>query len=332
MVNVPKQLIRKYSDKILSRLVEAQQNMEGKLDLIYATQLAVNHNQLLVSDNTNRQLKNSGTITISSDEMLTKLFSGLKMYLDPKDLTVAPHIAMDSVWEHEITTAWLKVVGTNDTILDIGANFGYFGALAGQKTGVDSRIIFFEINPKLLPYIRKTIAANWLAGKSKVENLAVADKPGKLTFNVSPYYLGSASLSHTLDESEYEDFKIETEKLDSVTVNAVTIDSYCKKNHIHNVDLIKMDIEGFEDKAYKGMRTIVKSSPLATMFIEFTRLSYEDPKAFYDQMLKDFGNVYVINGDGAIIKPKSTAYDKVIDLDREWSMPIFSKRKDLAKL
>jgi FkbM family methyltransferase len=329
MKNIPKRTVIKFRDTLLGSIFSSQKELAAKVDKIYEAQLQINHNQLLISNETNDRLKNSGIVTISPDEMLVKIFSGLKMYLDPKDLTVAPHLALDAIWEHDITAAWLKVLRPDDVVFDIGANFGPFGALAGQKTSNRAHIYFFEVNPKLLPYIRKTVAVNWLAAKSTVENLAVADKPGTMTFNVSPYYLGSASLNHDLDESSYEQFKIASEKLETVTVDAVTIDGYCKQHAIKKIDLIKMDIEGFEERAYRGMRRIIKDSPHATLFIEFTKECYQDPAEFYSKLLEDFGYVYVITKDGTIQKPKNRSYRSVVGPGSEWVMPIFSKRSDL---
>jgi hypothetical protein len=124
--------------------------------------------------------------------------------------------------------------------------------------------------------------------------------------------------------------KMPLETAEEVKVKAVSLDDYCKEHGIKTVDLIKMDIEGFEDTAYKGMRTVVKNSPNLTFFIEFTRDSYKDPKGFYDQMLQDFGHVYVIDDDGYIVKPKKTTYEAIIGDADDWVMPIFSKNAKLA--
>ena len=124
--------------------------------------------------------------------------------------------------------------------------------------------------------------------------------------------------------------KMNIEVEEQVEVDDVTLDDYCAKNGIAAVDLIKMDIEGFEDKAYAGMRTIVKKSPNLTMFVEFTKDGYQDPKKFYQQMFDDFGTVYIIDDDGYITKPKANDYETVIGDADDWVMPIFSKRTDLA--
>ena len=78
------------------------------------------------------------------------------------------------------------------------------------------------------------------------------------------------------------------------------------------------------------MRGMIKRSPRATLFIEFTKEAYANPRAFFDKLLADFGHVYVILPDGHIAKPKSQRYEAVIEGNTPWSMPIFSKRADLA--
>ncbi len=120
------------------------------------------------------------------------------------------------------------------------------------------------------------------------------------------------------------------ETAEEVTVPSVTIDGYCRKHNIGSVDLIIMDIEGYEDKAYHGMRGTIQASPSPTLFIEFTRESYKDPKAFYNMMLQDFGNVYIMDDEGYIMRPPKTDYEYVIGGGDDWVMPIFSKNVKLA--
>lgn len=333
MSSPARRIAKKYVGGFMTRATRPQTEMiEAGNERIVGTLLQINHGLLGLVSEINDRSKNSGTISISDHEILTKIFSGLKMYLDPRDLSIAPHIALDSIWEHDITAAWLKLIGPEDVVVDIGANYGYFGALAGQKTGPSSRLIFFEANPGLIPYIRKTLGANWLMEKSSVVNAAVSDKKGTVTFNISPHYLGSASLSHDLDNKSYEMYRIEEEELNSVTVPTVKLDDYCRERGIKHVDLIKMDIEGFEETAYQGMRQVIKRSPNVTMFIEFTKQGYQTPKKFYEQMLKDFGNVYSITKEGVIVRPTRNDYETVIGKGDAWVMPIFSRRSDLDKI
>jgi FkbM family methyltransferase len=330
---------RKVKDKLFGsvrhELIEMERRLDAKVStsekVIQGTQLAVNHDQSLILEELKQRVKNSGSIVLNDQEMITKIFSGLKMYLDPRDIAVVPHLALDSVWEHRITAAWLSVVKPKDTVLDVGSNFGYFGALAAQRTDKKhSKVVHFEANPHLLPYIHKTLDVNWLNEQSVVENLAVGDKEGTLTLRILKDYLGSSSVLPLEHTAKYMGNKMHLETAEEVKVKSVSLDKYCQVNGIKTVDLIKMDIEGFEDKAYAGMRSVVKNSPNLTFFIEFTKDSYDDPRGFYDQMLKDFGHVYLIDDDGYIIKPKAATYEVIIGDADDWVMPIFSKNAKLA--
>ncbi len=331
MGSVIKRVVSKYVTAALRSVVETQTDLGTKIDRNYETQLSINHSHLELLNEIRDRGKNSGSLVLSEKEMVTKIFSGLLMYLDPRDMAISIPIALDGIWEHRITAAWLSVVGPNDTVFDIGSNNGYYGALAAQKTDKKkSQVILFEANPHLIPYIKKTLAANWLNEQSTVENLAVADKEGKLELHVLKDYIGSSSVHSTEHLKKYLGDKMHLETEEVVKVRSTSIDMYCDEHSIHSVDAMIMDIEGFEDKAYAGMRKTVLASPRATLFIEFTRESYADPKGFYELMLKDFGHVYVLDDDGYIVKPKNTAYEAIVGAGDDWVMPIFSKNSKLA--
>src|SRR5579863_8530001 len=120
--------------EMLSAKVEHLDNTLGTVQhAIEETELKINHNQLEVINELNNRVKNSGTLVLSETEMVTKIFSGLKIYLDPRDLAISIPIALDSIWEHRITEAWLEAVKPDDVVFDVGSNNAYYGALAAQK-------------------------------------------------------------------------------------------------------------------------------------------------------------------------------------------------------
>lgn len=329
----PMSYLKRYRVANTAALKERLDSLQQAVEEIKHDQLAINHNHLSLLNETKERTKNSGTVYLSPHEIVVKIFSGLKMYLDPRDIAVVPHLALDSIWEHAITAAWISVIRSTDTVIDVGANFGYFGVLAAQKTDKKkSKVIMFEANPQLVPYINKTLSVNWLNEQSVIENLAVTEKSGPVTLNILKDYLGSSSLQSRDEMNGYLAAKMNVEVSQSVEVAAVTLDEYCNSKGIEAVDVIKMDIEGYEEKAYEGMRNIVKRSPRASLFIEFTKEAYEDPALFYNTLLEDFGNVYLINNDGQIIHPGDTSYRSIIGSDDEWVMPIFSKRDDLGNI
>jgi FkbM family methyltransferase len=324
LANAAKRIAAKGRSKILGSLQTSLDQLQERLARIETRQ----------ADVLEHASKSRTTIMQTGEhEILVKLYNGLKIYLDNRDIGVVPHMALDGIWEPEITHAWNSLVRKNDTVFDIGANFGYFGLLAAQMTDKkNSKIVFVEANPHLIPYIEKTLALNWYKEQSAVENVAVSDKPGAVTLNILEDYIASSSV-HTVDQLEkYLGTKMNLKLDEGVKVPAIAIDDYCKKNSIKSISLIKMDIEGYEDVAYAGMRKTIQVSPDVTMFIEFTKEGYKKPKEFYRQMLSDFGSVYLINSSGRLYKPKNNSYETVIGNAEDWAMPVFSKRNNLDSL
>jgi FkbM family methyltransferase len=321
-------VLKQFRDKLLAHLPRSVRNIEVQVNNLVQMQ----SDQNLRLDAIERRVTNSGFVQLSDNEILAKIFTGAKVYLDPRDVGLVPHLILDGDWERDITQAWLSVLKPGDTILDIGANFGYFSVLAAQQTQRDCNLVMFEANPELIPYIEKTVSVNSFDKCSHLVNAAVSDAKGKLILNVLEDFIASSSVHDINELNQYGHNANKLKVARSVEVPAVTVDDYCSENNVSTIDVIKMDIEGFEDRAYAGMRKTIKISPRATMFIEFTKDGYKAPKKFYDQMLKDFGHVYLISSDGQITKQQDTSYEAVIDIAADWVMPIFSKRTDIASI
>src|SRR4051794_20302585 len=119
MTNIVKRAISKTRDKLLAEVIKSISELDTKIVTFQQDQLDLYHEL-------EGRIKNSGTIQLSPNEVMTKIFSGAKMYLDPHDIAVVPHLVLDGEWEHDVTHAWLSIVKENDIVIDIGANFGYF--------------------------------------------------------------------------------------------------------------------------------------------------------------------------------------------------------------
>lgn len=322
-------MIKNVRDKLLAHLPRSVRNIERQVVALAQGQEGLKADLGARLSLVERRISNSGFVMLGENEILAKIFSGAKMYLDPRDRGLVPHLLLDGEWEHDITMAWLKTVRPGDTVLDIGANFGYFGVLAAQQANRDCRVVLFEANPELMPYIGKTINVNSFSNCLTAENLAVSDKAGKVTLNVLKDYIASSSVHETEELNKYNQNGEIFEVASKVKVEAIAVDEYCEAHKISEVNLIKMDIEGYEDVAYLGMRKLIKNSPGATMFIEFTKQGYKNPRKFYELMLNDFGYVYLIDEFGEIYRPKNTDYSDLVAKSDLWTMLVFSKKKDL---
>lgn len=267
-------------------------------------------------------VKNSQSAQIGEFETITRIFTGQLMYVDTRDASVAPHLIMSGHWEETITSVFNRVIKPNDIVFDVGANFGYFGIVAGSKTR--NKIVFVEANPHLIPYIKKSSAVAGLLRQSIVENVAVSDKSGSAPFYFVEDAWGSSGLHDTNTMSKNDDYNYELRE--KIKVRVDTIDDIASRNSIRSVDVLKLDVEGVEPEAYMGMKKLVKNSKQLKLFIEFTPNRYADPQGFYETIESDFPYMYQIIGEGSDGKLQKLKHYSDMKLhDDVWSMLVASK-------
>lgn len=265
---------------------------------------------------------------INEKMIIARIFSGLKICLDPRDVALVPHLAIDGIWEESMTKAWLSQLAPNQVVMDIGANFGYYGLLAAQQVySKGQKTIFFEANPDLIDYIKRTLSINGLHEFCVVENLAIADKKGNANLTILDDFIACSTLHTEAHLDKYLHGKMPISTAKTVQVSTVTIDEYCLEKNISKVDLVKLDIEGFEENAYQGMKNTIATSPNLIVFLEFTAKSYENPAAFYKQISKDFKYIYTINDQGGLEQCSHLSYVQMFGPEVLFKMIVISNKK-----
>lgn len=161
-------------------------------------------------------------------------------------------------YEPELQHAIRELVAPGSVVYDVGANIGYFTLLLADAVGADGHVYAFEALPKNLQRLQENITINNLDQRVIVVSCAIADQSGLVPFLVGPSggmgkLVGSAG-REGLDYNE------------SIEVPSISLDDYVyKKNHIPP-NVIKIDIEGGEVLAMRGMpRLLAESSPVILM-------------------------------------------------------------------
>lgn len=145
-----------------------------------------------------------------------------------------------------------KIIKPGDTIIDIGANIGFYSKILATCAGKYGKVHSFE--PDLINF--KHLKKNTRGLVNIVlNNKAVSDKSG--TINI--YKSKDLNVDHrTYPVGEYESIDV---------IEAISIDEYV--NNAWKINLIKMDIQGFEVSALKGMDKTIKANPEMKMLLEF---------------------------------------------------------------
>ncbi len=133
-----------------------------------------------------------------------------------------------------------------EIFIDIGANVGAYSLVASRLVGKSGKVIAFEPGSKSFLRLLKNISLNGLTNIIP-ERMAVIDKSTQTDLFISgSQNLGMSSIYHHDSETGI------TEK-----VEAVSLDDYVEKKGISRIGLIKIDIEGSEFLALKGMQKVL---------------------------------------------------------------------------
>jgi len=143
-------------------------------------------------------------------------------------------------YERELVDLFKRVLKPGMTVLDVGANIGYFSVLAAGLVGKSGQVHSFEPAPTCFTQLSRNLAAfPW----AHVYPAAVGDAPGTACFHFSDKAneTGWGSLLSGEDAPARE-----------TTVPVVRLDDWAREQAVRRVDFIKMDIEGGEFRALQG--------------------------------------------------------------------------------
>jgi FkbM family methyltransferase len=176
-----------------------------------------------------------------------------KMFVDTRDLLIAPWLLIHGEWEPEETELVKKLIKPGDIFVDVGANLGYYSLLAARVGA--SHVYAFEAQPSTYELLGKNVIINWMTKFITYENLAVYSHTTDLEFFIRNHYPGNSSLGFTAPDQLQKWFDTTT----AVKVHAVSIDDYFAEKP-GKIDLIKVDVEGAEPAVFEGARrTLAKN-------------------------------------------------------------------------
>ena len=222
------------------------------------------------------KIKNkTGVITLTTNE-------GISLLIDLKDSIVATFLIQYGEWEPGLTKIMKEIIRPGMHVVDIGAHIGYSTTLMSKLVGPNGSVTSFEPEPYNYSLLLKN------AGESKNCFLipkGVSDVEGSFTL----YLVGENFGGHSMRQ------KTGT----SIEVRTVVLDTYLKKEP---VDFIKMDIEGNEPFAMRGMTEILKQKD-SKMVFEYTPELVEKSEELFNN-LRSYGfTLYEIAHDSGKLIP-----------------------------
>jgi FkbM family methyltransferase len=134
------------------------------------------------------------------------------------------------------------------TVLDVGANIGYYSLVAAVRVGPSGQVIAYEPTPFVVKRLQENVNLNQFRQISVVEG-AISDRVGTGTF-----YLNSnqeSSEGNSLIEAAVSSGSVQ------ITCPQTTLDAEMTRLNLKQVDVLKIDVEGNEVKVLRGARQLL---------------------------------------------------------------------------
>jgi FkbM family methyltransferase len=147
-------------------------------------------------------------------------------------------------------------------IMDVGSNLGLYSIKMAHLAGPGGRVICFEPDPALFTVFRQNCELNDL-GRIESHNLALGSRRARLTLHKMIINSGD---NHFGAGAENKLFR------QSLETEVVPLDEYLPGVAL---DFIKIDVQGWELEALRGMRHVLEANHGVQIYFEFSPQNYQ---------------------------------------------------------
>jgi FkbM family methyltransferase len=186
-------------------------------------------------------------------------------YCDLRD-TISREACFTGRYEPQETVLATRILEPGMTVLDVGANWGYFTLVCAHLIGTTGGLVALEPHPRLASILRDNVRANDLA-QVRVLEVGAAATTGVASFIDYPQDGGNLGLSRMAETAERADFSGVTVALDDLldqfvkaedaqivkAASAQIVGADNESLALGVVDLVKIDVEGTESEVLAGM-------------------------------------------------------------------------------
>lgn len=209
------------------------------------------------------RIADSQAIYLGDDTAVTFLEDGTRIMVDTKSLDIGIHLLTLGRWEPQYMSLFARLLRPGDTVLDLGANHGVYALKAALLVGPTGRVHAFEPNPRLARLVDMSLRMNGFAPWAQLHQVAASDHEGTARLFFTDTYSGGGSLGGAAGQSDATGASKHGVDCRLVPLDTLFADPAMR------VDVIKMDVEGHEGPALRGMRNLLARSPDVRIMMEY---------------------------------------------------------------
>jgi FkbM family methyltransferase len=211
---------------------------------------------------------------------------GRLLVFSPRKNLIGQALYACGVWEPEVTATIASETKPGMIALDVGADIGYYSMHFSRLVGKAGRVIAFEPIPKARERLVHNIALNKL-DNIEVSEFALGNQEG-IVFLEDPFTKSRVNLKKTTGGAH--DIQVSIKRFDDLIDGSLP-----------SIDIIKMDIEGAEHEALRGMeQTLRRCKPVIVLEVHnhFLPLFNSTSDALLDWLSKLGYEIRTVEVDG----------------------------------
>ncbi|NMH25320.1 FkbM family methyltransferase [Flavobacterium solisilvae] len=163
-----------------------------------------------------------------------------------------------------------------NVIFDCGANIGYVTYQLSSRFK-SSKIYSFEPNPSVFNKLKKSVETN---KNISVNNVGIGDEKNNLEF----YKNNNTGTSSFLEPNDFHKSNL-ARKYQKLNVPIISIGDFCLENNIDKIDILKLDIEGYELKALKGCKQMLENNKIDFIFSEVNLIPTYEGQCLMEEII-----------------------------------------------
>ncbi|OBI76398.1 FkbM family methyltransferase [Mycobacterium sp. E740] len=200
------------------------------------------------------------------------------------------YLYLFGTWEPDIAALMRRRLQPGDTFIDVGANIGCVSALAAKLVGPAGTVVAIEPSPPAVAALEETVSTNDLTNV-RVVTAAVSDHDDEVPLFVGPSY--NTGLTTTVAHGGFRE---------QGRVRAAPLGALVRREELAAARLIKIDVEGGEDRVLAGLLESVDALPAdAELMVELSPIWWSDQTLKPTDVLRPFVdrgfNVYLLPND-----------------------------------
>jgi FkbM family methyltransferase len=181
---------------------------------------------------------------------------GRRFHIGPDWIYWAIHMGLD--FEPEPTALVRRLLREGDTVVDVGANFGWYTTLCAQVVGASGHVYAFEPVPATYDRLNENLDLNDLHHRVSAVRAAVAERSGEATVYVFDKTSHACASLADFDETDCR----------SISAPMVDLNSFLDAHSVKHVDFLKCDVEGSELAVLKGCDRLLRSRNSPIILVE----------------------------------------------------------------